>query len=82
MGSERERAEAKKQSLAKQDRERTLADFKKFGTSFNVSHAHVLSCTVAYSDVDPVADAKGHSTSAVQRRGQAKGYRSESCCQP
>ena len=37
VGSEREKVEAKKQSMVKQERERTLADLKKFQTNFKVS---------------------------------------------
>ncbi|KAK1927011.1 putative mRNA polyadenylation-related protein [Papiliotrema laurentii] len=36
VGSEREKVEAKKQSMVKQERERTLADLKKFQTNFKV----------------------------------------------
>ncbi|ORX38645.1 hypothetical protein BD324DRAFT_373826 [Kockovaella imperatae] len=36
VGTERERVEAKKQTMIKLDRERTLADFKKFQTNFKV----------------------------------------------
>jgi hypothetical protein len=37
VGNERERVEAKKQSMAKSERERQLADLKKFYTNFKVS---------------------------------------------
>ena len=37
VGTEREKVEAKKQSMIRSDREKTLADFKKFQTSFKVS---------------------------------------------
>lgn len=38
MGTERERAEAKKQSIQKSERERQLADLKKFKDSFKVGY--------------------------------------------
>lgn len=37
VDSEKERVEAKKQSMAKSERERQLADLKKFQASFKVS---------------------------------------------
>jgi len=37
VGTEREKVEAKKQSMAKSERDKQLADLKKFHTNFKVS---------------------------------------------
>jgi hypothetical protein len=38
VGNEREKVEAKKQSMAKSERERQLAELKKFHSNFKVSY--------------------------------------------
>ena len=76
VGDEMQRAEAKKQSAAKAEREKQLADLKKFQASFKVCQcSSVNAIPIKYSIykwqgtdiVGPITDAKGHSPYSRQR---------------
>lgn len=74
VGTEREKVEAKKQSIAKTERERQLADLKSFQASFKVGQL-----LVTWLISGSPADAKGHPADTVERRSEAESHGDQSC---
>lgn len=75
VGIEREKVEAKKQSMAKSEREKHLAELKKFHSNFKVRLSPCRSPYLTDLSAGALADAEGHSADFVQGRGEAEGDR-------